>query len=204
MPVQPAGEQVQGIAEEDALRARFYGLLAHLLAGPPGSETLENLTHLEGDDTEMGRALVDLAAAAATIAPAQAETEFNALFIGLSEGELIPYGSYYLTGFLYEKPLADLRWDMDSLGIARSEGVSEPEDHIASLCEVMHGLIVGAFGKPTDAETQRKFFDAHVSSWASRFFTDLETAEQAVLYRPIGTVGRSFMAIEREAFSMTD
>ena len=152
----------------------------------------------------MGQALVDLASAAAAIGPEEAESEFNALFIGLTEGELIPYGSYYLTGFLYEKPLADLRWDLDSLGIARSEGVPEPEDHIASLCEVMHGLIVGAFGTPADITAQRKFFDAHVNSWASRFFTDLEAAEQAVLYRPIGTVGRTFMAIEREAFSMAD
>jgi len=202
--VQPLGDKVHGIAEEDALRARFYGLLAHLLAGPPGSETLENLRHLEGDDTEMGRALAGLAAAADAIAPEQAEAEFNALFIGLSEGELIPYGSYYLTGFLYEKPLADLRWDLDALGIARSEDVSEPEDHIASLCEVMHGLIMGAFGAPVDVRTQQKFFDTHVNSWASRFFTDLETAERAVLYRPIGTVGRTFMAIEREAFSMAE
>jgi len=200
--VQLDGEQVHCVAEENVLRARFYGLLAHLLAGPPGSETLENLRHLEGDDTEMGRALFDLAAAAAAIAPEQAEIEFNALFIGLSEGELIPYGSYYLTGFLYEKPLADLRSDLDSLGIAQSEDVSEPEDHIASLCEVMHGLIVGTFGPPVDISAQRKFFDAHVNSWAPRFFTDLETAEQAVLYRPIGTIGRTFMAIEREAFSM--
>lgn len=204
LSVQPVGEQVHDIAEEDVLRARFYGLLACLLAGPPRPDILENLTLLEGDDTEMGRALIDLATAAAAIVPEQAEAEFNALFIGLSEGELIPYGSYYLTGFLYEKPLADLRWDLDSLGIARSEDVAEPEDHIASLCEVMHGLIVGAFGAPVDIDAQRKFFDAHVNSWASRFFTDLETAEKAVLYRPIGTIGRTFMAIEREAFSMAD
>ena len=204
MSVQLDGEQVHCVAEENVLRARFYGLLAHLLAGPPGPDILENLTLLEGDDTEMGRALIDLATAAAAIAPEQAEAEFSALFIGLSEGELIPYGSYYLTGFLYEKPLADLRSDLDSLGIARSEDVSEPEDHIASLCEVMHGLIVGAFGAPADIDTQHKFFDAHVNSWAPRFFKDLETAEQAVLYRPIGTIGRTFMAIEREAFSMAE
>jgi len=204
LPVQPVREQIQGVAEEDVLRARFYGLLACLLARPPGPDILENLTLLEGDDTEMGRALADLATAAAAIAPEQAETEFNALFIGLSEGELIPYGSYYLTGFLYEKPLADLRSDLDSLGIARSAAVPEPEDHIASLCEVMHGLIAGAFGAPADIDTQRKFFDAHVGSWAPRFFTDLERAEQAILYRPIGTIGRTFMAIEREAFSMAE
>jgi TorA maturation chaperone TorD len=196
--------QLREVAEEDALRARFYGLLAHLLASPPGRETLESLRRLEGDDTEMGRGLAGLATVAGTVSPEVAEAEYNALFIGLSEGELIPYGSYYLTGFLYEKPLADLRWDMDALGIARAKGFAEPEDHIASVCEVMHELIMGNLGGAADIGTQRKFFDVHVHSWAPRFFEDLETAEQAVLYRPIGTVGRVFMAIERDAFSMVD
>ena len=202
--VQPMEVKARKVAEEDALRARFYGLLAHLLASPPNRETLESLGRLEGDDTEMGQALTKLAAVAETVSPDDAEAEFNALFIGLSEGEVIPYGSYYLTGFLYEKPLADLRWDLESLGIARAEGVAEPEDHIASLCEVMHGLITGELGGAADIGTQRKFFDTHLHSWAPRFFEDLETAGQAALYRPIGTVGRVFMAIEREAFSMVD
>ena len=202
--VQPMEGQLREVAEEDALRARFYGLLAHLLASPPGRETLDSLGRLEGDETEMGRALAGLAAVAATVSRDDAEAEFNALFIGLSEGELIPYGSYYLTGFLYEKPLADLRWDLNALGISRADDVAEPEDHIAAVCEVMHGLIIGDLGGAADIGTQRKFFDTHVHSWAPRFFEDLETAGQAVLYRPIGTVGRVFMAIEREAFSMAD
>jgi TorA maturation chaperone TorD len=202
--VQPLEGVACGINEEDLLRARFYGLLANLLSGPPGLEILNNLETLQGDETEMGQALDGLAKAAAATTPKDAEREFNALFIGLSEGELTPYGSYYLTGFLYEKPLADLRADMEAIGFSRAEGVCEPEDHIASLFEIMHGMIVGSLGVPVDLRTQRTFFDAHVNSWASRFFEDLEAAEQAVFYRPIGTIGRTFLAIEREAFSMVD
>ncbi len=170
---------------------------------PPAAETLQTLRDFEGDDaTEMGRALAALSAVAAKTSIEQAEEEFNALFIGMAHGELLPYASYYLTGFLHEKPLANLRGDMKRLGIARSESVKEPEDHIGTLCEIMHGLITGAIGEPADLTTQRQFFDAHIRSWAPRFFENLEGAKSAVLYMPVGTVGRVFMAIETEAFEM--
>ena len=198
----PKSSQPACVSDEDALRARFYGLLARLLSAPPDTETLAALSRLEGDDTDIGRGLAGLADVAAGTSAEQAEDEFTALFIGLTEGELRPYGSYYLTGFLYEKPLADLRHDMARLGVERADGVVEPEDHIASLCEIMHGLIGGAFGVPADLPTQRAFFETHVAPWAPRFFEDLERAERARLYRPVGTIGRAFMAVEREAFSM--
>lgn len=198
----PDRNALASVANEDVLRARFYGLLALVLSAPPDAETLSVLRRLEADDTLIGRCLGALAEAAELASPNDAEDEFNALFVGLTEGELKPYGSYYLTGFLYEKPLADLRWDMERLGIARGDDVSEPEDHIASLCEVMQGLIVGNFGEPADLATQESFFDIHLAPWASRFFEDLETADSAVLYRPVGSLGRAFMAIEREAFAM--
>ncbi|MCW5698907.1 MAG: molecular chaperone TorD family protein [Rhodospirillales bacterium] len=198
----PDRNALASVANEDVLRARFYGLLALVLSAPPDAETLSVLRRLEADDTLIGRCLGALAEAAELASPNDAEDEFNALFVGLTEGELKPYGSYYLTGFLYEKPLADLRWDMERLGIARGDDVSEPEDHIASLCEVMQGLIVGNFGEPADLATQNRFFDIHLAPWASRFFEDLETADSAVLYRPVGSLGRAFMAIEREAFAM--
>ncbi len=201
---QPLGGGDYELHEEDLLRARFYGLLANLLSGPPGPEILDGLKRLEGDETDMGRALGDLAKAAARTTQNQVEREFTDLFIGLTEGELTPYASYYLTGFLYEKPLADLRADMETLGVRGAEDVSEPEDHIASLFEIMHWLITGSLDTPADLKTQRKFFDAHVGSWASRFFDDLEAAESAVFYRPIGAIGRTFMDIEREAFSMVE
>lgn len=196
--------QSSRVSEEDLLRARFYSLLAQLLSQPPGPSTLANLSHLEGNDSPIGAALADLAAVASRLSPSDAEDEFNRLFIGLTEGEVRPYGSYYQTGFLYDKPLADLRWDMEALGIARAEDVPEPEDHIAALCEIMHGLITGAYGAPAGLETQRTFFDAHIDGWASRFFRDLESAAAAELYRPIGAIGRIFVEIEREAFGMVE
>ncbi len=107
-----------------------------------------------------------------------------------------------MTGFLNEKPLATLRRDMARLGIARAEAVKEPEDNIASLCEMMAGLIRGSFGAPADLRTQKDFFSAHLAPWAEHFFTDLEGAEASVLYAPFGKIGRAFMEVEREAFRM--
>lgn len=196
--------RVESICEEDALRARFYALLARLLAQPPGAGDLESLARMEGDRSEMGQALAALARVAARVSPAEADDEYATLFIGLTEGELRPYKSFYLTGFLYEKPLADVRRDMTALGMARAAGVAEPEDHVAALCEMMHGLIMGAFDTQRGLLAQQSFFRAHLEPWAPRFFHDLETARSAVLYGPVGTVGRLFMAIEREAFAMAD
>jgi TorA maturation chaperone TorD len=190
------------VPDEDVLRAHFYAILAHLLTAPPSAETLESVRTLEGDETEMGRALGALAAVAAKTSVEAAEEEYNTLFIGMARGELAPYASYYLAGFLMEKPLAKLRGDMAQLGIAASEEFKEPEDHIGIVCEMMHGLITGAFGAPADVATQKEFFDAHIRPWATRFFEDLEASKSAVLYMPVGTVGRVFMAIETEAFAM--
>ena len=123
------------IAEEDILRAGVYTLLGWLLRSTPTSDDLERIAALEGDDSEIGRAISALARIARAASPDLVREEFHDLFVGLGSGELVPYGSYYLTGFLNEKPLAKLRIDMGRLGIDRAEGVNEPEDHIAALCE---------------------------------------------------------------------
>jgi TorA maturation chaperone TorD len=190
------------IAEEDALRAHVYALLARLLSGPPSAQVLEAVRGLGGDESEFGQTLNALAAVAKRTTPEAANNEYHDLFIGIVQGELQPYGSYYLTGFLHEKPLAILRGDMARLGITRRENVPEPEDHIAALCEMMAGLITGAFGEPADVAEQRAFFETHIGSWAPRFFENLEAAKAAVLYMPVGRVGRYFMRIESEAFAM--
>jgi TorA maturation chaperone TorD len=132
----------------------------------------------------------------------EVEDEFNALFIGLAQGEVTPYGSFYLTGFLYEKPLARLRSDLARLGIAAADGASEPEDHIAALCETMAGLIDGRFGAPLTLPEQRQFFERHVAPWAGRFFDDLAGAKSARFYMPVGGIGRLFIDVEKEAFAM--
>ena len=190
------------IADEERLRARLYGLLARFLAAPPDAALLDAAAALAGDDSELGAALRELARVAATTDESVAAEEYHELFIGLGRGELAPYGSYYLTGFLQEKPLADLRDDLARLGVARRDEVPEPEDHIAALCEVMAGLIEGAYGAPAELALQRRFFDAHLAPWAERFFRDLERAGAARLYRPIGSIGRIFFAVETAAFDM--
>ena len=190
------------VAEEDLLRADVYSLLATLLSRPAGEETLKVLAGLEGDETELGQGILAMAKMAASATAASVEREYNALFIGLGRGELLPYASYYLTGFLNEKPLASLRGHMSQLGIERSEDVKEPEDHIASLCEMMAGLIRGDFGHPLDVADQHAFFNTHVATWAGHFFTDLEGAKESAFYAPVGKIGRTFINIEIEAFRM--
>ncbi len=190
------------VTEEDTLRAQLYGLLASLLAAPPTPEVLAVVGAIKGDGTELGQALKLLATAARGTAIEDVEDEYQALFIGVGAGELTPYASYYLAGFLFEKPLAKLRIDMGRLGIARADHVPEPEDHIASLCEMMCGLITGTYGAPADLARQQTFFDVHLGSWAELFFKDLEAASNANFYQPVGTVGRLFMEVEVQAFKM--
>ncbi|MCK6451243.1 MAG: molecular chaperone TorD family protein [Alphaproteobacteria bacterium] len=190
------------IAEEDRARVQVYALLGALMARAPSAAQLSRLEQLQGDDSKLGRAFAALAAAARDTAPAAAEEEYNALFIGLTQGEVLPYASYYLTGFLHEKPLARLRDDMMRLGMAASDDVAEPEDHIGALCEMMAGLIEGRFGAPATLDEQRRFFDRHLAPWAGRFFDDLAAAKSARLYMPVGSIGRRFIDIEAEAFAM--
>ncbi len=190
------------IAAEDSMRADLYSLVGQLLFVTPTQEILQKLQSLTGDDTEMGSAFDALSKLAGATDVATAREEYDGLFIGMGRGELLPYGSYYLTGFLNEKPLAKLRNSMRDLGIARSEDVNEPEDHIGSLFEMMAGLIVGRYGPPQNLAGQREFFNAHIEPWAGHFFRDLEAAELSRLYQPVGTIGRHFVGIETDAFSM--
>ncbi|WP_171098535.1 molecular chaperone [Ruegeria sp. HKCCD7255] len=191
------------VSPEDRLRADFYNFLGLLLAGPPDQLLLDQMVGLSGDDSDLGQAIQAMARVAKVTRPAAAEREFNALFIGLGRGELLPYASFYLTGFLNEKPLAQLRNDMAARGITRAPNVYEPEDNIASMMEMMAGMIVGRFGKPASLEDQKTFWSKHIGPWATHFYSDLEGAENSVLFASVGTAGRVFMEIEREAFRMT-
>jgi TorA maturation chaperone TorD len=185
--------------EIELLRGQEYALLAVLLGRAPNADLLSRLTRLRGDATPLGIAHMGLAEAAAAADTDAVAREFFALFIGLGRGELLPYASYYLTGFLHERPLARVREDMGAFGIARSAEIPEPEDHLAILCDSMAGIIGGKFAAPDGAD--RRFFDRHLKPWAARFFADLESAKEAVFYRAVGTLGRVFMDIEDEAFA---
>lgn len=192
----------RSITPEDRARAQLYQLLGSLLSAPPAAELLAGLATVSGDDTPVGQASQNLAKLAARTNPTNAEREFNNLFIGLGRGELLPYASYYLTGFLNEKPLADLRTDLMRRGIQANEDVKEPEDHMGTLCEIMAGIITDEFSCDSDLASQKAFFDAHLAKWAELFFTDLEEAQNAVFYAPVGSLGKAFMAVEAQAFAI--
>jgi TorA maturation chaperone TorD len=194
-------EQHQQPTEDVAVaRAQEYALLATLLVRAPDAKLLEGLAGLRGDATPLGVAHAALAQAASETTVEQVEREYFNLFIGLGRGELLPYASYYLTGFLHERPLARLRADLAPLGIERIEGNYEPEDHAATLCEIMAGILSGSLSAPQGSDQQ--IFEKHLSPWIGRFFADLEQAASANLYRRIGTVGRVFIDIETEAFAL--
>ena len=186
--------------EIDAARAHEYALLSALLLRAPDAALLARIAGLCGDASPLGVAHAALSDVAVRSEAARVEREYFDLFIGLGRGELLPYGSYYLTGFLHERPLARLRADLSELGIARSEGQAEPEDHAAILCEIMAGLVSGRF--PAPAGAGRALFEHHMAPWIGRFFADLEQAEAADFYRRLGTLGRVFIDIEKDAFAL--
>ena len=186
--------------EVDLARAGEYALLSNLLAEAPDSDLLAALARLPGGVTPLGSAHAALAQAAAATDAAAVEREYFDLFVGLGRAELLPYASYYLTGFLHERPLARIREDLAGLGVERDPQRSEPEDHLALLCEVMAGLAQGSFDA-TEAE-QARFFARHLRPWAEKFFADLEAAKSARFYRAVAGYGRAFLAIEGEAFTI--
>jgi TorA maturation chaperone TorD len=196
----PRGLMDRVIDDTAIARAREYALLAALLARPPDAPLLKRLAKIESDSTPLGVAHQVLTEVAAAKDAAAVAREYFDLFVGVGRGQLLPYGSYYLTGFLHERPLARLRTDLVDLGIERIDGQCEPEDHAAFLCEIMAVLVAGEFAAPV--ERQRFFFDRHLAPWIARFFADLEAAKAANFYHPVGAIGRLFIEIEAAAFTL--
>ena len=188
------------IDEVDSARSDEYALLASLLLRAPDAEILTRLSGLQGAPTPLGLAHIALGQAAAAASADAVKREYSELFIGVGRGELLPYASYYLTGFLNERPLARLRGDMNRLGLERAEGHGDPEDHLGTLCEIMSGFAGGHF--EVSADDEAAFFTRHIAPWAGRFFTDLEKAKAASFYRAVGAVGRIFLDIEAEGVAM--
>ncbi len=186
------------VIEEDRYRAGAYGLLSLLLRTAPTPAVLQDIITMtpvvDTPATALSEAIVNLAIAARAVDPALIENEYHTLFIGVGRGVLVPYGSWYLTGYLMERPLGLLRTDLAKLGFTRSNGVAEPEDHIAALCDVMQMLIQDG----ANSTTQSRFFGTHLSPWVGRFFSDLVHAEEAQFYRTAGCFGTAFMQLEQE------
>jgi len=182
-------------------RADIYRLLAALLAGPPDQALLELLGNLESEataGTAMNSAWQELRAAAENSGVQDVQQEYFNLFIGLGRGELVPYASWYVHGLLMEKLLASLRDELAVLGLERRDGVSEPEDHVAALCEVMEMIIC----ESELSFKQAAFFETYLEPWMGRFFVDLQEAETAVFYKTVGRLGQQFLDVERQYFSL--
>ena len=189
-------------SEEDALRADMYGFLAALLRSEPSDELIAKVVCLNGDDSALGEACSTLAKLADSLDSGMIRNEYVELFVGVGRGEVLPFASYYLTGFLNDRPLANLRGEMDAIGIKRAEGVREPEDHIASLFDIMVGLIRGDYGRVYSVAEQGTFFAKHIEPWGQLLMRDVEEAKTAIFYAPVGTMGRVFLEIESKAFEM--
>ena len=184
----------------ETARSEQYRFLARLLSVSPDQVLLDQVGQLQGDETPLGRAFTALAQAAKATDQNRAEREFFELFIGVGRGELLPYASFYQTGFLNERPLAILRDDLARLGVARAKGRHEPEDHIAILLDVMADMICGDIKVSPDM--QAAFFNRHIAPWAAHFFDDLAIAPSAKFYRPLAEIGRLLTDIEARAFAL--
>ena len=188
------------VTDEDAVRANVYGLLGALLAGPPPQDIFDLLASIDPPSNDgLGPAWRELKRAAERADVEAVDDEYHDLFVGVGRGELIPYGSWYRTGFVMDKPLAVLRSDLAALGFERRDEVKEPEDHAAALLETM-ALI--AASPEHGIDVQRRFFDRHVATWMRAFFADLQTAGSARFYRAVGQFGEQYMAFETQYFSI--
>jgi len=185
------------IEQEQRYRASAYALLAALLRTAPDQGLLDHVAALspesDTESDELSETMAALANAAQRQSPANLEEEYNNLFIGIGKGEVVPYGSWYLTGFLMEQPLSDLRDDLRALGFERNPEIHEPEDHIAAIFEVFSVMISDA----ASLAEQQRFFDKHMKPWLTRFFADLGNARSADFYRSVAQFGAAFFELEQ-------
>ena len=186
---------------EDRSRAQCYLLFSGLLHAPPAADLLAATAALEGDGgAALLGALGELGGCARTMTHEAVRHEYDDLFLGLGEAGINPYQSYYLTGFMYEKPLAELRRTFRDLGIRGARTTGDPEDHAAAILETMAGLIAGTFGPPASLPSQKDFFSQHVWTWIPALFRDLVQHPEAVFYRAVGGAGGAFLETEQRAF----
>jgi TorA maturation chaperone TorD len=187
------------VDEIDRARAQEYALLSILLSRSPDAEMIRRVALLRGDASPLGIAHTALGEAAGRATENSVGREYFDLFTGLGNELLLPYASHYLTGSLYGRPLGRLRETLQQIGIQSAAENSEPEDHAAILCQLMAELIDGDVAVPTGAD--REFFEIHLAPWIRRFFVDLEKVESVDFYARVGSLGRTFVDIEAEAFA---
>lgn len=193
---------------EELARAELYGLLAQLWLAPPDAELLTQFRVAVTQAPQPGGFLEApwqaLVAAMRATTPQAAAAEYDALFGGVGKPEVLLYGSFYLAGFLNEKPLAALRADLAELGLARDETRGETEDHVACVFEVMRFLIAGDDMSVSNLEQQRRFFRAHVQPWLEQMLDAVSAQPRARLWSDVATLTRAFLLVESQGFDMLE
>lgn len=192
--------------DEETARSELYALLASLYYAPASSELIAQL-RLAVTDAPVGGAPLEaawrvLVGVARALTDEAIQSEYNALFGGVGKPEVYLYGSHYLSGFLNEKPLARLRTTLGQLGLTRDQSMSETEDHLAYLCEVMRYLIADDDAAVANLMRQREFFTQHLQPWALRLCDDLEQHPKAHFFAALATLTRVFMSVETQGFDM--
>ena len=193
---------------EELARAEVYGLLASLYFAPPSEELYAQLRVAVTEAPVPGAFLEqtwrEVVSASRRLTLTEIGDEYAALFLGIGRPEIFVYGSFYLAGTLNEKPLVDLRRDLLGLGLERPDTVSETEDHIAALCEVMRYLIGGEDVGTSNLAAQQRFFDAHLRGWVERFCEALAAHPRADFYRSVADFSRDFFAVEAQGLDLLD
>jgi TorA maturation chaperone TorD len=193
---------------EEIARAEVYGLLAALWVGAPDAALHQNLRSAVTEAPVAGafleRSWGDVVAAAQRLPVAAIQDEYDALFGGVGKPEVFLYGSYHLAGHLNGKPLVDLRSDLERLGLERPASVSETEDHLASLCEVMRYLIAGDDAGVSNLGAQQRFFNAHLRGWIEPFCELLAAHPRADFYRAVAAFTADFCAVEAQGLDLLD
>lgn len=193
------------LSEEDLARAEHYAVLSRLFASPPDAEFLAKLPALAAtwgnSQSDLGRAWLMLADAARSINAEQLEEEFTRIFLTIGRPEVMLFGSFYIAGFMMEEPVVELRADLAELGLGRRLGITESEDHIAALSDVMRHLIVTG-PDAAGLARQKAFFEGHLAPWTDALADALEAAADSPFYSRTAMLVRAFFAIERLAFDM--
>ena len=194
---------------EDLARADLYGLIARLFHEAPDQELLDQIVSSipEGQEAQSEAAplarvwqnLVEMAKAN----PAKAwQDEFDQNFISVGRPIIILNGSFYIAGYLNERPLVEIRRALDAFGLESAEEISETEDHISALCEVMRYLIAGDDVEISNLTNQRVFFNDHIRPWHDDLFDAIDAVSEMRLYHSVASLAREFLAIEGQGFDM--
>ncbi len=189
-------------------RAELYGLLAQLWLAPPDDALLAQFSVAVTQAPEAGGHLeapwMELVAAMRATGSAEARAEYAALFMGVGKPEVFLCGSYYLSGYLNERPLALLRQDLLRLGVTRDDSRIETEDHLAYLLELMRYLIAGDDVAVCNLEQQRRVFRAHLQPWVGALCDAVQAHPQARTWAALARFTRAFVDVEAQAFDMLD